>query len=324
MRFPELRARAARAEAERRSRDERAQKILFAKYEQIKRDVDAVVSDIRETLSQMNACFNILVPDLFGAAREEGKEEGREDGIEWEEVVTVNNRETAHAACVPPRQQDGDDDEDEDEIEWEEVVTVNDRLDTTDAARLPLDGDDEEDAFERDSVAGGSVARDMAYELEIEVPLAATNRVETADTAPLFDTLRENQQLLTAKLRPILLEWENTLTRVRCDGDSPDMRRARRSRDDLLCRVIDAKNEMDESRRKCGELKVSTGRRRRRNNSVARHVPWLPDQEAATERGVTERRAPVVGSGDLLSRAGAGRSMNGEQLRAAQKKRRTR
>jgi len=169
------------------------------------------VQELRDVLGQMEACFDLIVPDMRkglealgeapsavsslsaavlgggggGSDKEEEEEEDDDDGsVEWESGDDAEG-EGEEAAAAGFR-------------EGEEYMSEED------------DSDDEEPGGEEGLYGLGTLP---FYEIEVDLPWLAKGggegeqQLETADLKPVFDQLRELYGVLSGRLLPQAEQW---------------------------------------------------------------------------------------------------------------------
>ena len=199
------------------------------------------VQELRDALGQMEACFDLIVPDM-----RKGLEALGEAPSAASSLLGDGRSSSAQAMCEGMLQghgdgnkeeDDDDDDDDDGSVEWESGDDVEGEREgegeaSAAAAGLRGEGDymsddDSSDDDEREEDEGlyglGTVP---FYEIEVDLPWLAKGggegdqQLETEDLKPVFDQLRELYGVLCGRLLPQAEQWWRLL--AACCVHHPD------------------------------------------------------------------------------------------------------
>ena len=273
------------------------QRALEVRYRREKDLVPPLVENVEALLTNMQACFDILVPDFRRGL--EALDEGPEvimpsTAIKSGSSGSQQAKAGSGATTSVGANADLESSSEEEDFEWEEAdLTGGGGVTQSSQPLLPTtrlgdgsgnssdeDSDDYDDDYNAIPTWGFGSAQ---YQIHITLP-ATTEGLETEDTRPLYDTLREGYGLLSRKYRPTIEQYLKLLGRVQLSSpsDRSICQDLQRSLTGLLARVQSAME-------KCDELKVNNqmGRARKRSKQQGLR-PDLVDLEAVLhEEGKT-------------------------------------
>jgi hypothetical protein len=286
MQFPVIGAVQAREAQEAERRALRTQRLLYAKFVQMQRDVPEQLLDMRLALVQMREGFGIVAPDVFAEFEQptataeppqqqqqqqqrqqhdsDYEDEGADD-LQWQpgnsstadsstaavaSAVTSVSAATAAAAAGAS----SDNSDDESDVQWEDGDTVDNGA-NTEPLDEPLDEPLTLEAVIADAGLGGA-----GYELEITVS-SDTQQIDLqAAAAPVVDALRESYDQLQGKYKPLLSEWISCITRLDMQlsgvGSAADKARDANRAAAMLRELVSAKGELDRLCSRFTELKL--------------------------------------------------------------------
>jgi hypothetical protein len=291
MQFPVIGAVQAREAQEAERRALRTQRLLYAKFVQMQRDVPEQLLDMRLALVQMREGFGIVAPDVFAefeqpaATAEQPQQQQQQQlqhesdyddddaaDLQWQPgssstvgsttaAAANTSSSVAAAAAAAAAAADSGDSDDELDIQWENGDTTTDTANDTNAEPLekPLDEPLDEpltlEAVIADAGLGGA-----GYELEITVSTDTQQIDLHTAAAPVVDALRESYDVLQCKYKPLLTEWLSCITRLDMQlsgvgSDADEARDANRAAA-MLRELVSAKGELDGVCSRFTELKL--------------------------------------------------------------------
>jgi hypothetical protein len=291
MQFPVIGAVQAREAQEAERRALRTQRLLYAKFVQMQRDVPEQLLDMRLALVQMREGFGIVAPDVFAefeqpaATAEQPQQQQQQQlqhesdyddddaaDLQWQPgssstagsttaAAANTSSSVAAAAAAAAAAADSGDSDDELDIQWENGDTTTDTANDTNAEPLekPLDEPLDEpltlEAVIADAGLGGA-----GYELEITVSTDTQQIDLHTAAAPVVDALRESYDVLQCKYKPLLTEWLSCITRLDMQlsgvGSDADKARDANRAAAMLRELVSAKGELDGVCSRFTELKL--------------------------------------------------------------------
>ena len=155
--------------------------------------------ELRDTLSQMEGCFDLIVPDMRKGLEALG-EAGAGGGGDAQAADV-----TTRSASQGSKHADNDDDNDDDSVEWESGDEEG-QEEEEEGPRY-YSSSDEEGGLEEEVGLHG-LGKSQFYEIEVELPwLQVAQQLETPDLKPVFDQLRELYGVLQGRLLPQAEQW---------------------------------------------------------------------------------------------------------------------
>jgi hypothetical protein len=289
MQFPVIGAVQAREAQEAERRALRTQRLLYAKFVQMQRDVPEQLLDMRLALVQMREGFGIVAPDVFAEFEQPATsselpqqqqqqqqhdsdfEDEDANDLQWQagdsstadsSTAAVANTSVsaaataaAAAAAVAAAGADSDNSDDEFDVQWEDGATADD-VSNIKPLDEPLDEPLTLQAVIADAGLGGA-----GYELEVTVSTDTEQIDLQAAAAPVVDALRESYDLLQGKYKPLLGEWISCITRLdmQLSGVGSDADKARDANRGaaMLRELVSAKGELDRVCSRFTELKLN-------------------------------------------------------------------
>lgn len=180
------------------------------------------VQELRDVLGQMEACFDLIVPDM-----RKGLEALGEASSSSSSSVEFGKGPSSMQAM--DKEDEHEDDEDDDgSVEWEsgdEGGGEGEGEGEDSAAAFMSDDESDEDDEQGEEESLYGLGTLPFYEIEVDLPWLASGgegatELETADLKPVFDQLRELYGVLSGRLLPQAEQWWRLL--AACCVHHPD------------------------------------------------------------------------------------------------------
>lgn len=225
----------ARTLAERKRQEEKQQRlerIYKGKLEKAKQEMEEMTADIEESLTEINSCMTLIMPDHFhlfsdtnatGGKTISSSTEPQQD--EDEEPCCSKDLNVKHGGMVEGSKGDEQKEESSDESETE--------------------GDGNEDAFIRST---GLISHKYQLDLNISTEL---NVKETEDNEAIVNNIKDLHRIIENKHLPVVESWIQVFTKVGVE-------------EQLIKRATELKKSLMNALRKHDELHIDYKTRRRR------------------------------------------------------------
>jgi len=278
----------AREERERQEKRLEKERAVELRYRREKDLIPPMVESIEALLTNMQSCFDILVPDFRKGL--DALDEGPGLAPPSTTLYTQAGRAALSSSGATNSAAGFDlSDEDDEDIEWEEADPLGGLEAEMTTPQGPRDGsgseegvDSNDDDFCHDfNAAPNSGFGSAQYQIHIKLP-TTQDGLESNDTKPLFDTLREGYSLLCRKYRPIVQQYVKLLDRVQLSLPAD-----RSTRQDLKTCTTRLLSKMEAVIEKCHELKVDKPCDGQRHQSKSSLGPDILDLQAVLQEGGT-------------------------------------
>ncbi|KAM9469996.1 UV-stimulated scaffold protein A isoform 1-T3 [Clarias gariepinus] len=228
----------ARTLSERRRREEKQQRlerIYKGKLEKAKQEMEELTPEIEESLTEMNNCLSLIMPDSFNFFSTE----------KTTEVSSEQNKDTdvydEKPCCSKDLKEGGRTAE---TTEGEEGEEENEEKEETSGES------DMEEAVQEDVFIRSSGLMSHSYQLDLSVS-SDLNVKETEENEAVVNTMKDLHRLISIKYLPAIQSWIQVFTKVGVE-------------EQLMKRTTDLKKSLEKVMRKHDELHIDYKARQRR------------------------------------------------------------